>query len=44
MLNAKSMYTGQAWLEAKSQEEGVVSLPSGLRYKEIREGNGKFII
>ena len=37
-------HLGLAYLEAKGKEEGVVTLPSGLMYKEIREGNGKFII
>jgi len=44
---ALSLYTalagtnaeGLAYLEAKGKEEGVVTLPSGLLYKEIREGN-----
>ena len=37
-----SYYTGLAYLEAKGKEEGVVTLPSGLLYKEIRPGNGTF--
>mmetsp|Transcript_36870 Transcript_36870/g.45079 ORF Transcript_36870/g.45079 Transcript_36870/m.45079 type:complete len:154 (+) Transcript_36870:110-571(+) len=32
---------GREWLEQKSREEGVVTLPSGLMYKEIRAGSGK---
>lgn len=36
-------YTGLAYLEAKGKEEGVVTLPSGLLYKEIRPGNGEFL-
>lgn len=32
---------GLAFLEAKGKEEGVVTLPSGLMYKEIRAGNRK---
>ena len=35
-------HIGLAYLETKGKEEGVVTLPSGLMYKEIREGNGKF--
>ena len=35
-------YTGLAYLEAKGKEEGVVTLPSGLLYKEIRAGNRAF--
>ena len=34
--------SGLAYLEAKGKEEGVVTLPSGLLYKEIRPGNGEF--
>mmetsp|Transcript_19441 Transcript_19441/g.42269 ORF Transcript_19441/g.42269 Transcript_19441/m.42269 type:complete len:223 (-) Transcript_19441:832-1500(-) len=30
---------GLAYLEAKGKEEGVVTLPSGLLYKEMRPGN-----
>ncbi|KAL3812116.1 hypothetical protein ACHAXA_009375 [Cyclostephanos tholiformis] len=30
---------GLAFLEAKGKEDGVVTLPSGLLYKEIRAGN-----
>jgi len=30
-------------LEAKGKEDGVVTLPSGLMYKEIRAGNGTFV-
>lgn len=29
---------GKAWLKAKGQEEGVVTLPSGLLYKIIKSG------
>ena len=32
---------GVKWLAAKKAEEGVVTLPSGLMYKEIRPGTGK---
>lgn len=31
---------GRKFLEAKSKEEGVVTLPSGLMYKVIRAGTG----
>lgn len=34
---------GLAYLEAKGKEDGVVTLPSGLMYKEIRAGNGTFV-
>ncbi|KAL7503349.1 hypothetical protein ACHAXN_001151 [Cyclotella atomus] len=30
---------GLKFLEAKAKEEGVVTLPSGLMYKELRAGN-----
>jgi hypothetical protein len=43
---ACSLYTalatdaeGLKFLEAKGKEEGVVTLPSGLLYKELRAGN-----
>jgi len=29
------------FLETKSKEEGVVTLPSGLRYKVLRKGTGR---
>ena len=32
---------GEAWLADKALEEGVVSLPSGLMYQVLKEGNGK---
>lgn len=32
---------GEKFLKAKAAEEGVVTLPSGLMYKVIEEGNGK---
>ena len=43
--NQKAQFTdiikaGEDFLNAKSQEEGVVTLPSGLRYKVLKEGNG----
>ena len=31
---------GETFLNQKSQEEGVKTLPSGLRYKVIKQGNG----
>jgi FKBP-type peptidyl-prolyl cis-trans isomerase len=30
---------GLKFLEKKAKEEGVVTLPSGLLYKELRAGN-----
>ena len=32
---------GQKFLEENSKKEGVVTLPSGLQYQVLREGNGK---
>mmetsp|Transcript_70036 Transcript_70036/g.211883 ORF Transcript_70036/g.211883 Transcript_70036/m.211883 type:complete len:160 (+) Transcript_70036:62-541(+) len=32
---------GQAFLQAKAQEEGVVTLPSGLLYKVLTRGEGQ---
>ena len=33
--------TGEQYLAANAKNEGVVTLPSGLQYKVLREGNGK---
>ena len=35
------MKIGLAFLEAKGKEEGVVTLPSGLLYKELTPGKRK---
>ena len=32
---------GEAYLQANADKEGVVTLPSGLQYQVLREGNGK---
>jgi FKBP-type peptidyl-prolyl cis-trans isomerase FklB len=32
---------GEKYLEKNAKEEGVVTLPSGLQYKVLREGNGR---
>lgn len=32
---------GEAWLAEKAMEKGVVTLPSGLMYEVIKEGEGK---
>ncbi|MCZ6679578.1 MAG: FKBP-type peptidyl-prolyl cis-trans isomerase [Candidatus Poribacteria bacterium] len=32
---------GEAFLAANQQKEGVVTLPSGLQYRVIQEGNGE---
>ena len=36
----KSLKEGQAFLQENAQKEGVVTLPSGLQYAVIREGEG----
>lgn len=36
----ENLATGQAFLQANSTKEGVVTLPSGLQYKVITEGTG----
>lgn len=46
MQEQKAQYTdkikaGEDFLNEKSREEGVVTLPSGLRYKVIKAGNGE---
>ena len=33
---------GEAFLEANKAKDGVVTLPSGLQYKVLREGDGDF--
>ncbi len=36
----KNLKDGQAFLEKNKTEQGVVTLPSGLQYKILKEGNG----
>ena len=38
---AKNLAEGKAFLEANSKKEGVVTLPSGLQYKVLKDGTGK---
>ncbi len=38
--NEKYMKEGQAFLEANKTKSGVVTLPNGLQYRIIKEGNG----
>jgi len=33
---------GTKYLEEKSLEDGVITLPSGLRYKALEKGSGAF--
>ena len=37
---AKNKEAGKAFLEANAKKEGVVTLPSGLQYKVVKEGTG----
>ena len=39
-LAAKNLEEGKAFLAANKTKEGVVTLPSGLQYKMLKEGNG----
>jgi FKBP-type peptidyl-prolyl cis-trans isomerase len=36
----KALKEGQDWLEANKKKQGVVTLPSGVQYRIIREGTG----
>ena len=38
--NKEAVEKGKAWLEENAKMPGVISLPSGLQYKVIREGKG----
>ena len=40
-MNAENIEKGKAFLEENAKEEGVITLPSGLQYQVITEGNGK---
>jgi FKBP-type peptidyl-prolyl cis-trans isomerase FklB len=40
VVGEKNKKEGEAFLEANKKKEGVKTLPSGLQYKVIREGNG----
>lgn len=41
LVSAGTRPEDSKWLQAKSKEEGVVTLESGLMYKELRPGTGK---
>ncbi len=41
MLGEKNKKEGEAFLEENKKKEGVITLPSGLQYKVIKEGTGK---
>ncbi|MCQ2114275.1 MAG: FKBP-type peptidyl-prolyl cis-trans isomerase [Bacteroidaceae bacterium] len=38
---AKAKEDGEKYLEENAKKEGVITLPSGLQYKVIKEGTGK---
>lgn len=38
---AKAKEEGEAFLKSNAEKEGVVTLPSGLQYQVLREGDGK---
>ena len=40
-MNAENIEKGKAFLEENAKKEGIVTLPSGLQYEVITEGNGK---
>lgn len=40
-VNAENIEKGKAFLEANRQKAGVITLPSGLQYEVLKEGNGK---
>lgn len=40
-VSAGTSEEGLKWLAQKKVEEGVVTLPSGLMYKELKAGDGK---
>ena len=40
-MNAENIEKGKAFLAENAKKEGVITLPSGLQYQGITEGNGK---
>lgn len=40
-LNAENIEKGKSFLEENAKRPGVVTLPSGLQYEIVKEGNGK---
>ena len=40
-MNAENIEKGKAFLAENAKKEGVVTLPSGLQYQVLQEGNGK---
>ena len=40
-MNAENIEKGKAFLAENANKEGIVTLPSGLQYQVLKEGNGK---
>lgn len=40
-VNAENIEKGKTFLEANKQKDGIITLPSGLQYEVLKEGNGK---
>ena len=40
-MNAENIEKGKAFLAENAKKEGIITLPSGLQYEVITEGNGK---
>ena len=40
-LNAENIEKGKAFLAENAKKEGIITLPSGLQYQVLQEGNGK---
>ena len=40
-MNAENIEKGKAFLEENKKNPHIVTLPSGLQYEVITEGNGK---
>ena len=40
-MNAENIEKGKAFLTENAKKEGIITLPSGLQYQVLQEGNGK---
>ena len=40
-MNAENIDKGKAFLAENAKKEGIITLPSGLQYQVLQEGNGK---
>ena len=40
-MNAENIEKGKVFLAENAKKEGIVTLPSGLQYQVLKEGNGK---